>query len=748
MANEQMSAQEQALAMIAELRKLYMGYAVEFFGKDMPKENVKGMAQKFADDITCLAKYCTAASLMRSGSLDYFESCQFVERVLGQYGIPIHIFVFESVKRQKDFNVDTYFEVIKGENGNSLSIKGDANKHFNLATQVLDKLVGPDLARLAAFSDESISEKIFAAIANICVIVGELNNANCEKQVNIDNIPKACGEAYALIFEDEFQAAKDEIARAKQAGSEVNNQSNNEDEEKFNQAVTQVHDDIKKAVDAIYQTYAEICKEYSLHVTNGRIDEETLKRRMRAFADSSLFVTKYVVSSALNKSGIGSFGKSVGLVDDVIGGPILDGYIYTILMDEDSETAIKSYAVKSDGQNRLISFCGSDEEHFNIVTKVIDEITGPMLAELSLVTSGKLVDELVKSLVGIAGMTGKLINAIAELDREIVIEKVPDFVIESFDLVFGDVYVQRRNENREEEYNWKVENTLEGAYKHFWPEGNLTELKINVPSDKLLNLKKLQENCSSRNEALHEYESAVVLLECRGKMEDPRTGEISEGSAKGSGLIISQDGYVLTCAHCVGDLRGITFEEKNEKFALADEMFIRVAHPDKMEEARVYRAGIVSVWPGYDMAIVKILDGNNDFPYVEIDLEKDAVDDLTSIVVIGFPEGNQRENVLEVTPSITKGGVMRRANTGNNMAEHPIAQHTAEAHHGNSGGPVVNLETGKVVGLLEGAKGFADGSTIDHFYLLEYGKDFIENFNIRVFGSDEEKEQVRKYFKN
>ena len=748
MANEQLNAQAQALEMVADLRKLYMGYAVEFFCKDMPKESVKGIAQKFADDITCLAKYCAATSLMRSGSLDYFESCDFTERVLGQYGIPVHIFVYEKVKEQKDFNISTYFEVVKGENGNSLSIKGDANKHFNLATQVLDQLVGPDLAKLAAFSDESISEKIFNVIGIICILVGKLNNDNNDKKVNIDNIPQACGEAYALIFEDEFQAAKAEVAKAEQEDREDDRQSDSEQDEQFKRAVAKTREDIQKAVDAIYKTYADICRDYSLHVSGGRIDKETLERRMRSFADSSLFVTKYVASSALNKAGIGDFGRSAHLVDEVIGGPVLDGYVYSVLMDEDTETAIKYYAVKSEGQNKYIEFRGSDEEHFNIVTKIIDEITGPMLAELSLVKSGKLVEELIKSLVGIAGMTGTLINALVDLDREIVIEKVPDFVIESFELVFGDVYAQRRSENREEEYNWKVENTLEGAYKHFWPEGNLTELKINVPSDKLLNLKKLQENCSSRNEALHEYESAVVLLECRGKMEDPRTGEIQEGSAKGSGLIISQDGYVLTCAHCVGDLRGITFEEKNEKFALADEMFIRVAHPDKMEEARVYRAGIVSVWPGYDMAIVKILDGNNDFPYVEIDLEKDAVDDLTSIVVIGFPEGNQRENVLEVTPSITKGGVMRRANTGNNMAEFPIAQHTAEAHHGNSGGPVVNLETGKVVGLLEGAKGFADGSTIDHFYLLEYGKDFIENFNIRVFGSDEEKEQVRTYFKN
>ena len=51
MANEQMSAQEQALAMIAELRKLYMGYAVEFFGNAKAPEKKKSKFKQAIDKL-------------------------------------------------------------------------------------------------------------------------------------------------------------------------------------------------------------------------------------------------------------------------------------------------------------------------------------------------------------------------------------------------------------------------------------------------------------------------------------------------------------------------------------------------------------------------------------------------------------------------------------------------------------------------------------------------------------------------
>lgn len=760
MSDSQKTLQEEVIEQVKVLRKLYVQYAIDWFGAELPEEDRRKLYTEKADEITYLVKYCASAALMRSGLNSYYNSQEFIERVMPDIALPIQVYIYNVVRKEPNFNVDTYFELTEVEGGYSLNWKGSDEKHFNLATSVLDKLVGPVLAQMAVVNDEEIDKKICNSIVYISTKIAELNNANNEIEVDLSYVEQATREAFDLIFTDEFEAAKEYIHKMKADKKNIEEESMSaetkpaetepaETDSEIENKLNEMLKEIEEEVNSVGNLYAQMgCKLVEAR-KGARLAEEEVKGIVSYYGNNAVYLIKYLASTSLMKAGIGNFGKAVFYVDKVIGANPLVVYIYDTLLKTEGVDVTSIYGKKSSSQGVSIQFLGNDEEHFDIVTKVIDNVTGPMLAELIARERGELVDQFVKILYDITMKTGVVINNIFDLEYDIVLEKVEEYFRSALDQVFGDEYVATRNKLGKMQYTRFVENTLEGSFLERFPDGHITELKINVPSENLLNIKKLMETCSSRNEAIHKYESAVVLLECVGTFYDPATGTSSQGSAKGSGLIISRDGYVLTCAHCVGDLLGFTYKEKDEKFVIGDKMYVRVAHPDKMEEAKVYKAGIISVWPAYDMAIIKIQDGDNNFPYVEIDLEKDSVDDLTKIAVIGFPHGNQRENVMNVTPSITEGGVMRRAtNTDGAMTEFPVAQHTAAAYHGNSGGPVVNLETGKVVGLLEGAKLFEDDTEINHFFLLEYGKDFIENFNIRVFGSDEEKAAIKKYFKN
>lgn len=136
---------------------------------------------------------------------------------------------------------------------------------------------------------------------------------------------------------------------------------------------------------------------------------------------------------------------------------------------------------------------------------------------------------------------------------------------------------------------------------------------------------------------------------------------------QGSGFLITQDGYVLTNNHVVGD---------------ADRVYVQLL------DGREYKAKIVGTDPGSDLAVIKI--NESDLPFLHLgNSEKLEVGDW--VLAVGNPFG--------LSHTLTAGVVSAKGRSGIGLNDYEdFIQTDAAINPGNSGGPLVNLD-GEVVGI-------------------------------------------------
>jgi serine protease Do len=154
-----------------------------------------------------------------------------------------------------------------------------------------------------------------------------------------------------------------------------------------------------------------------------------------------------------------------------------------------------------------------------------------------------------------------------------------------------------------------------------------------------------------------------------------RGGVIPEQRASGSGVIISEDGYIVTNNHVVNN---------------ADELNVTLSNK------KTYKAKVVGTDPAYDLAVIKI--DATGLPF----LLYGNSDDLKIgqwVLAIGYP--------LNLETTVTAGIVSAKARTlglnrdkGGNQAAgvESFIQTDAAVNQGNSGGALINTE-GKLVGI-------------------------------------------------
>lgn len=143
----------------------------------------------------------------------------------------------------------------------------------------------------------------------------------------------------------------------------------------------------------------------------------------------------------------------------------------------------------------------------------------------------------------------------------------------------------------------------------------------------------------------------------------------------GSGFIISNDGYVLTCNHVVDD---------------GEAEFTVILDPDHR-----YKAKVLARDPLVDIAILKI-EGNN-FPFLKMG-NSDKVDLGESVLAIGNPLG-EFEDTLSL--GIVSGLSRKITAYGNDLKAtnlRGLIQTDAAINPGNSGGPLVDMK-GDVIGI-------------------------------------------------
>jgi serine protease Do len=168
----------------------------------------------------------------------------------------------------------------------------------------------------------------------------------------------------------------------------------------------------------------------------------------------------------------------------------------------------------------------------------------------------------------------------------------------------------------------------------------------------------------------------------------PSSGRILKGRASGSGAIISPEGYVVTNHHVAGS---------------AARIFCRLANREMVE------AELVGTDPMTDIAVLKLdlstRPSRQSLAPEEIASfgDSDAVQVGDVVLAMGSPAGLSQsvtQGVVANTEMISPGGV------GFSLDGERVGMlvrwigHDAQIYHGNSGGPLVDLD-GKIIGINE-----------------------------------------------
>ena len=211
--------------------------------------------------------------------------------------------------------------------------------------------------------------------------------------------------------------------------------------------------------------------------------------------------------------------------------------------------------------------------------------------------------------------------------------------------------------------------------------------------------------------------------------------QTSTATASGSGIIISEDGYILTNNHIVSTSSSESYYEVSEATKVTVTLF-----NDKTE----YEAKIVGMDDQTDLAVIKI---------DKTGLSKAEFADSDNIKVGEFAMAVG--NPLGMQSSITCGVIsaVNREVTDSDGKKFTLIQTDAAINSGNSGGALVNSE-GKVIGIntlklsgtgIEGM-GFTipiNSTTDITSQLIQYSK--VKRPYIGISGMDLDEQTAKKY---
>lgn len=168
---------------------------------------------------------------------------------------------------------------------------------------------------------------------------------------------------------------------------------------------------------------------------------------------------------------------------------------------------------------------------------------------------------------------------------------------------------------------------------------------------------------------------------------------VEKTNSSGTAFLISKDGYALTCAHVVEGAEEIVANvivgdgycnKKFENFGVYDVGFGEVIYTNKQ----------------LDIALLKTEYCGSEFLEIE---ERKLLPELgEEVVVFGYPLGYELPQTNKFGPNISfyKGYVAsNQVQNGNSITFLDI-----NVKSGNSGSPVISAKTGKVIGIISGAK--------------------------------------------
>ncbi len=171
-------------------------------------------------------------------------------------------------------------------------------------------------------------------------------------------------------------------------------------------------------------------------------------------------------------------------------------------------------------------------------------------------------------------------------------------------------------------------------------------------------------------QAVEKVGPAVVTVLAKNPDQRTRFGIVSGGVSSGSGVFISNDGYVLTNNHVIED---------------AESYSVVLANGSEIA------AKLIGADPYSDLAVLKVDDTP---PAVAQFGSSDLLKPGETVIAIGSPLGDFKNTVTAGVIS----AVGRSLDTGNGFLLENMIQTDAAINQGNSGGPLVNL-AGEVIGV-------------------------------------------------
>ncbi|GGJ97942.1 peptidase S1 [Lentibacillus kapialis] len=159
---------------------------------------------------------------------------------------------------------------------------------------------------------------------------------------------------------------------------------------------------------------------------------------------------------------------------------------------------------------------------------------------------------------------------------------------------------------------------------------------------------------------IHNAEKSVVQIE----------GKTEQKTITGSGFLFNEKGDIITNAHVVKD---------------ADVIDVRTT------DGRVYPAAIVGTGKDTDIAVIRVQQlANQNSLTIENDTKAEIGD---AVIALGSPHGFQNTVTLGIISGTERNFTVDGFNYEN------VYQISAQITEGNSGGPLINRETGNVIGI-------------------------------------------------
>jgi S1-C subfamily serine protease len=176
---------------------------------------------------------------------------------------------------------------------------------------------------------------------------------------------------------------------------------------------------------------------------------------------------------------------------------------------------------------------------------------------------------------------------------------------------------------------------------------------------------------------------------------------------RGTAFFISPDGYMITANHVI--------EDKKEN----DNIIVRLPPQPGKIPTIIHGIEVIKKWPKYDLALLKaafdknrardFLKGKREFNYIEIDFSQHF--EGKEVYVYGYPLPKKPIIIKKKThdvayqsfsPRLTSASISSICNyTGLIQTERDIKYYALDKslNYGNSGGPIVLQESGKVIAV-------------------------------------------------